>query len=53
MLIQKQYRKKKITRNLNREGNTKMLFIIEKSKETILVFSQRSARVLQIYFALR
>ena len=34
------------TRNLGREGNTKMLFIIEKEKEAILDFSQGTVRAL-------
>ena len=35
------------TANLDRAGNTTMLFIIEEAKETILDFSQNTAKVLQ------
>ena len=34
------------TANLDRDGNTTMLFIIEESKETILDFSQGTVKVL-------
>ena len=34
------------TPNLDREGNTKMFFIIEESKETVLDFSQGTVKVL-------
>ena len=40
------------TRNLERNKNTTMFFIIEKSKETILDFSKGIVKVLWIYFAL-
>ena len=42
------------TGNLAREENvnSKMFFIIEEAKETILDFSQRTAKVLWIYFTL-
>ena len=35
------------TPNLDRAGNTTMLFIIEEAKETVLDFSQGTVRVLQ------
>ena len=35
-----------VTGNLDREGQTAMYFIIEESKETVLDFSQGTARVL-------
>ena len=34
------------TANLNRAGNTRIYFILEKAKETILDFSQESLKVL-------
>ena len=34
------------TANLEREGNTTMLFIIEQAKETIFQFSQGTVKVL-------
>ena len=34
------------TGNLDRGGNTTMIFILEKAKETILDFSQGTVRVL-------
>ena len=34
------------TANLDREGNTKMFFIIEKAKETVFEFSQGTVKVL-------
>ena len=40
------------TENLHWAGNTTMFFIIEEVKESILVFSQGTVRVLWIYFAL-
>ena len=40
------------TRNLERDKNTTMFFIIEESKETILDFSKGIVKVLWIYFAL-
>ena len=40
------------TGNLDRAGNTTMLFIIEEPKETILDVSQGTVRVLHICFAL-
>ena len=40
------------TGNLEKGGNTTVLFIIEETKETILNFSQGNVRVLQFYFAL-
>ena len=36
----------KFTRNLNRVENTRIYFIIREAKETILDFSQKSARIL-------
>ena len=40
------------TENLHWAGNTKVFFIIEEVKESILVFSQGTVRVLWIFFAL-
>ena len=40
------------TRNLDQSGNTAVFFIIEEAKENILDSSQRTVRVLSIYFAL-
>ena len=40
------------TRNLDQSGNTAVFFIIEEAKENILDSSQRTERVLSIYFAL-
>ena len=40
------------TSNLNWEGNTTMILIIEEAKETILDFSQGTLRILKIYFVL-
>ena len=34
------------TRNLDREGNKTMFFIIEEEKETVLDFSQRTVKAL-------
>ena len=34
------------TANLDRAGNTTMLFIIEEAKETVLDFSQETVKVL-------
>ena len=34
------------TTNLDRNGNTKMFFIIEEAKETVLYFSQGTVKVL-------
>ena len=34
------------TANLDRDGNTTMFFIIEEAKETVLDFSQGTAKVL-------
>ena len=34
------------TENLDRAGNTKMLFVIEEAKETVLDFSQGTANIL-------
>ena len=34
------------TANLDRDGNTTMIFIIEEAKETVLDFSQGTIRVL-------
>ena len=36
--------------NLDREGNTTMVFIIEQVKESVLDFSQRTVKVLWIQF---
>ena len=36
--------------NLDREGNTTMVFITEQVKETVLDFSQRTVKVLWIQF---
>ena len=40
------------TANLDRDGNTRMFFIIEEVKERILNFSQGTVKVLGIYFTL-
>ena len=40
------------TRNLERNKNTTMFFIIEELKETILDFSKGIVKVLWVYFAL-
>ena len=40
------------TANLDRGGNTIMLFIIEEASEPILDFSQRTVKLLWIYFTL-
>ena len=38
------------TANLDRAGNTTIFFITEEAKETIIDFSQRTVKVLQIQF---
>ena len=38
--------------NLNRPGNTTMLFIIDEAKETILNFSKGTVKVVLLYFTL-
>ena len=38
------------TANLNRAGNTRVYFILEETKETILDFSQGTVKVLYIYY---
>ena len=38
------------TANFEREGNTTMFFIIEKTKETVFEFSQGTIKVLQMQF---
>ena len=38
------------TANLDRDGNTVMLFIIEEGKETVLEFSQGTVKVLWMQF---
>ena len=38
------------TANLNRAGNTKILFITEEAKETIFEFSQGTVKVLWMQF---
>ena len=40
----------KFTANLDRAGNTRVYFILEEAKETILHFSQGAVNVLQIYY---
>ena len=40
------------TANLDRGENTIMLFIIEEAREPILDFSQRTVKLLWIYFTL-
>ena len=40
------------TANLDRDENTKMFLIIEEEKETILDFSQGTAKVLYFFFVL-
>ena len=52
MLIWKQYRIINFTGNLDRAGQITKFFIIEEAKETILGSSQRTMKVLWIYFAL-
>ena len=52
MLIQNHYSKINFTANLDRQENTKMVFIIEEAKETILDFSYRNVKVLWIFFTL-
>ena len=37
------------TANLDRAGNTRICFILEEGKETIVEFSQGTVKVLQIY----
>ena len=36
------------TANLDRDGNTAMLFIIEEANETVLGFSQRTVKVMEM-----
>ena len=38
------------TANLDRAGNTRVYFILEEAKKTILDFSQGTAKVLEIYY---
>ena len=38
------------TANLDRGGNTRVYFILEEAKETILDFSQGTVKVLKIYY---
>ena len=38
------------TANLDRAGNTRIYFILEEAKETILDFSQGTVKVLQTYY---
>ena len=38
------------TANLDRAGNTKIYFILEEAKETVLDFSQGTAKVLSTYY---
>ena len=38
------------TANLDRAGNTRIYFILEEAKETILDFSQGSVKVLQVCY---
>ena len=52
MLIQKQYNTINFTGNLDWAGNTAMFIIIEEAEETIEDFTQGTARVLWVYFAL-
>ena len=52
MLIQNHYSKINFTANLDRKENTKMVFITEEAKETILDFSYRNVKVLLIFFTL-
>ena len=40
------------TANLDRDGNTTMLFIIEEAKETILNFSKGTVKLLQMCIAI-
>ena len=39
-----------LTLNLERDGITKMFFIIQEIKETVQNFSKRTVRVLRFYF---
>ena len=38
--------------NLEPDGNTQMLFIIEEAKETVLDFSKEIIKVIRFYFGL-
>ena len=38
------------TANLNRAGNTRIYFILEEGKETVLDFSKGTVKVMQIQF---
>ena len=40
----------KFTANLDRVGNTRVYFILEEAKETILDFSLGTVKVLKIYY---
>ena len=40
------------TANLDRGGNTRIYFILEEAKETILNFSQGTVKVLQICYTI-
>ena len=40
----------KFTGNLNRVENTRIYFIIREAKETVLDFSQKTARILWFFF---
>ena len=46
MLILEQFNKLIFTANLDRAGNTRVYFILEEAKETILDFSQGTVKVL-------
>ena len=53
MLIQKQYNQLVLLQiYLDRDGNKTMFFVIKQAKEIILDFSQRTGKVLWIYFTL-
>ena len=45
MQILKQFDKINFTANLNRAGNTRIYFILEEAKETILDFPRGTAKV--------
>ena len=36
--------------NLDRAGDTRMIFILDEAKETVLDFSQGTVKVLEIYY---
>ena len=50
MLIQNQYIR--FNANLDRGGNTTIIFIVEEAKEMTLDYSQGTVKVLLIYFTI-